>query len=76
MHPFAKETFADGSYTQGYSIEKSTEGGRYTKKEVKAHCKSVGMKVRESYSPYVGQYGLDITGTKEQHESLENWLWN
>jgi hypothetical protein len=54
-----------------YSIEKVAEGGRWTQKEALALAKENGAsRAVRSYSPYVGQYGIEVTATPEVHEKL------
>ena len=59
-----------------FSIEKASEGGRFTQKELKGILKELGIKfnLRNAYSPYVGQYGIYIEKTFE--DVVENLLWS
>lgn len=61
--------------TTTYSIEKTTEGGRWTQKESLAIAKAFGATARRGYSPYVGQYGIEVTATKKMHEQLSQALF-
>jgi len=59
--------------SERYSIEKTTEGGKYTQKEALEIAKAEGAKraVRD-YSPYVGQYGILVEARDKVHERLED----
>lgn len=58
-----------------FSVEKYTEGGRYSKKELGELLKEKGIKYNYShaYSPYVGQFGIFIEKSKEKE--VEELLW-
>lgn len=60
--------------TENYSCLKATEGG-ISQKDALAYFKEVGMPARRAHSPYVGHYGIEATGTPEQHEAASKYLF-
>ena len=54
-----------------YSLRKVHEGGGISQKEAMVVAKQLGAEVRKSYSPYVGDYGIDVTASKAVHRKLE-----
>lgn len=58
-----------------FSVEKRTEGGRYSFAEIKEWAKENGIKINKShaYSPCIGQYGLYVE--KKFSKKMEEHLW-
>lgn len=58
-----------------YQLLKSTEGGRWTKKEAMAEARAMGAKVSPGVAYCIGHYGLDITASKRIHRKLEKFYF-
>ena len=66
---------AAGFETRLYSCYKASEGGMSQKDTMEYLRLELGLKVAKAYSPYVGQYGILITATAEDHEKASEWLF-
>jgi len=55
-----------------FSVEKASEGGE-SFKDLKARLEDAGIPARKGYSPFVGQYGIQVP--KEFSRKAEDIIW-
>jgi hypothetical protein len=63
-----------GTYTEGYSILKATEGGMGQKTALQL-LKAEGIKAWGGTSCYVGQTAVFVAGTKRTHNKVSKILF-
>jgi hypothetical protein len=61
--------------TLEYSCLKVSEGGGISRKEAIKELTRLGLEVKPCHSPYVGCYGIRVTGSGQQQERAEQFLF-
>lgn len=58
-----------------YSCTTGSEGGIPQRAAIDYICHEIGAHVIPWHTPYMGQYGLRVTGTVAQHKQVEEYLF-